>query len=159
RERLDQADLGAAHGASHDTRLAILSPGVETPNVGEVVDDPPADVVARAFVLLARIAKPNDDFHRLLVPCRLLALSKSSEQEPEHEADYFLASSSSSGFGLRMSSGSAGAAASAPSTAATTGASSTFGAVQTQTVAPASSRMVAPSGSLRSLTCRLWPIV
>ena len=40
--------------AGRDARLAVLSPAVETPNVGEVVDDPPADVVTRALVLLAR---------------------------------------------------------------------------------------------------------
>ena len=60
----------AADRAGRHARFAVLLPAVETPNVGEVVDDPPADVVTRALVLLARVAQPDDDFHRLVVARR-----------------------------------------------------------------------------------------
>ena len=105
--------------AGRDARLAVLSPAVKTPNVGEVVDDPPADVVTRALVFLARIAQSNDDFHRLVVARRGRCASAAPEQEAEHERAY-LVSASSSAFVLRMSSGSAAApAATSPSAPAT----------------------------------------
>ena len=50
-----------------DARLAVLLPRLETPNVGQVVDEPPADVVTRPLVLLSWIAESEDDFHRLRI--------------------------------------------------------------------------------------------
>src|SRR5262249_3564257 len=61
--RLDETHAHAAHGASRDTRLAVALPRVETPNVGEVVDDPPTDVVPSALVLPPGVSEPDDDFH------------------------------------------------------------------------------------------------
>src|SRR5256885_15958110 len=44
--RLYQPDLYSVDGAVSDLGLAVLFPAVKTPNVGEVVDQPPADVVS-----------------------------------------------------------------------------------------------------------------
>ena len=51
--------------ALRDLRLAVLLPAVEAPALGEVVDEPPADVVARVLVLFPRISEAQDDLHRL----------------------------------------------------------------------------------------------
>src|SRR6185295_4261749 len=83
--RLDQPHLDASDGTRGDTRVAVFPPAVKTPNVGEVVDDPPADVVTRALVFLPRIAQSNDDFHGLVVTCRGRCASAASEEEAEHE--------------------------------------------------------------------------
>src|SRR5687767_4172780 len=64
RRRLHEADARAADRARRDARLAVLPPRLETPNVGEVVDNPPADVVSRLRVLRTRISQTENDFHR-----------------------------------------------------------------------------------------------
>src|SRR6185369_10185165 len=47
RLRFQKADLRASDISGRYACLAVPFPAVETPNVGEVVDNPPADVVSR----------------------------------------------------------------------------------------------------------------
>jgi hypothetical protein len=52
---MDSAVRGAAVGDG--------APRGKTPNVGQVVDDPPADVVTRALVFGTRIPQTDDELH------------------------------------------------------------------------------------------------
>ena len=61
--RLYQLYLLAANEPLCGERLTIFAPRVAVPLPGEVVNQPPADIVPGVFVLVARIAKSNDDFH------------------------------------------------------------------------------------------------
>jgi hypothetical protein len=69
----DQPDLHAAHRSVGDVRFAVLLPAVKMPNVGEVVDQPPADVVTCRGVLAARIPETDND---------LQGLSNSGDKSP-----------------------------------------------------------------------------
>src|SRR5437762_7005323 len=124
------------------------------PNIGQVVQYPPADVVARAFVLLARIAKADDDFHRPL--SSVATGSEKASEGAEHGAERYDSSppsSSSPSFGLRMSSGSG--AASTTATPAT-GVSEARGADTVHTVASSSSGTSPPAGMFSSRTGIVW---
>src|SRR4029078_8606230 len=125
-----------------------------TPDVGEVVEYPPGDVVTRALVLLPRIADADDDLHR---PLLTVAAGKKAGERAEHGVKSYDSSppSSSPSFGLRMSSGSA--AASTTGTPAT-GVSHARGADTVQTVASGSSRTSTPAGTLSSRTWIECPI-
>ena len=134
----------AGNGAARDHRLAVAPPSIEMPNVGQVVENPPADVVPCCLVLAPGIAEAENNLHRLYT---------------QTELSYFgLAFALLVGLRLaRMTSGSA--PASTPSVAAT-GSASTFGARRRRaTVASSSSSTSTPSGSVRSLTWTEWPIV
>src|SRR3982074_3153200 len=137
------------------------------PNVGEVVDQPPADVVTCRGVLAARI--PETDYD-------LQGLSNSGAKSPYMNvwSYYFLpdesppflpgdssppSPSSSSPGPLPMTSGS-GAPSAAPSPASTAGVSSITarGAASTATEVSGSSSTLTPAGSLMSLTWSESPI-
>src|SRR5207248_6681530 len=45
-------------------RVGVPPPAVETPNVGQVVEYPPADVVARCLVFPPGVAETENDFQR-----------------------------------------------------------------------------------------------
>src|SRR4051794_36656031 len=64
RLRLHELHLRRANEPTRHERLSLGFPPTEMPNVGEVIENPPADVVPRALVLFARIAEPEDDLHR-----------------------------------------------------------------------------------------------
>src|SRR6185312_3705159 len=101
---------------------------------------PPADVVACALVFAPRIAQADDQLHA--------PRSRSGAGDGHAGQDHFSSSapSSSSPFGLRMSSGSVAASPSAPASGAA-GSSSTCGGDTTHTVASASSSTSTPSGT------------
>src|SRR5450759_260125 len=63
--RLHQPDLHASDSPVRDLRLAVFFPAVKTPNVGEVVDQPPADVVTCRGVIAARIPETDYDLQGL----------------------------------------------------------------------------------------------
>src|SRR5438105_13753816 len=109
--RLHQTDFHSAHSSGGDVRLAVFFPAVKMPNVGEVVYQPPADVVTCRGVLAARITEPDDDLQGLSNNYFLLGSPPPSP------------SPSSSAGPLPMTSGSA-ATSTAPSTASAAGASS-----------------------------------
>src|SRR5690242_7477325 len=137
-----------------DARVTVASPAVEMPHVGEVVEDPPADVVTRALVFLSGIPEADDDLHRPLLD---VAAGKEAGERAEHGVKSYDSSppSSSPSFGLRMSSGSA--AASTTGTPAT-GVSEARGADTVHTVASGSSRTSTPAGMFSSRTWIECPI-
>src|SRR4029079_9509714 len=139
------AHVPSASSAVGVVRVFILLPAVKMPNVGEVVDQPPADVVTCRGVLAARIPETDYDLQGLSNNYYLL---DSSSPSP-----------SSSDGPLPMTSGSA-AASGAPSTPSAAGVSSITarGAATTATEVSGSSRISTPSGSLMSLTWRESPI-
>src|ERR1700732_2104258 len=121
------------------------------PNVGEVVDQPPADVVTCRGVLAARIPETDYDLQSLSNNYFL-----PGDSPPFLPGDSAPPSPSSSSPGpLPMTSGSA-----APSAAPTTGVSSITarGAARTATDVSGSSRISTPSGRLMSLTWSESPI-
>ena len=130
---LDEPHARVANQAFGDQRVSFLAPGGETPNVGEVVECPPADVVTRAVVLSPRIPEADDDLH-LQGRCG--------------PKGYFFASASSSAFALRMSSGSAPVA----SPVAAVPSSLAFDALTVSTVSPPPLSTSTPAGIVRSLT-------
>src|ERR1700737_514258 len=73
RLRLDQLDFYIGDDAACRVRITVFFPAVKMPNVGEVVDQPPADVVPCRGVLAARI--PETDYD-------LQGLSNSGGQSP-----------------------------------------------------------------------------
>src|SRR5688500_3771457 len=129
RERLDEPRARPTNHHVRDKRIVIALPSLEMPNVGEVVEYPPADVVPCRLVLTSWIAEPENHLQRL-------------------SPDYFSVPSSSSVFLARMTSGSAGASASSAGTASTTA----RGAETTQTDASSSPTISTPSGSVMSAT-------
>src|SRR5690348_10807059 len=82
---LHQTDWRTADLTAHDTRLTVAPPALETPNVGEVVEHPPADVVSRALVLLPRIAEADDHFHRPRVS--VVVASKEAAERAKHDEE------------------------------------------------------------------------
>src|SRR4051812_12779896 len=146
--RLHEPNVRRADVTADDAGVTVSSPALEMPNVGEVVQDPPADVVTCALVLLPWIPEADDDFHRPLLD---LATGKKTGERAEHGVKSYDSSppSSSPSFVLRMSSGSA--AASTTGTPAT-GVSEARGADTVQTVASGSSRTSTPAGMFNSRT-------
>jgi len=63
RERLEQPHAMPGDDAVGRAGGRGGVPRGETPNVGQVVNDPPADVVTRVLVFLPRIAEADDEFH------------------------------------------------------------------------------------------------
>jgi hypothetical protein len=63
RLRLEQANATPLDRPVRGARLGDGAPRGETPNVGQVVDHPPADVVTRILVFGTRIAEADDEFH------------------------------------------------------------------------------------------------
>jgi hypothetical protein len=63
RVRLKKANAASLQLAVRGARVGDAAPRGETPNVGQVVDDPPADVVTRGLVFGTRIAEADDEFH------------------------------------------------------------------------------------------------
>src|SRR5690349_2123636 len=67
-ERLDERHSGCPYMSARGQRLPLFAPRAKMPNVGQVVDNPPADVVTSPFVLAARISQAQNDFHYSSVP-------------------------------------------------------------------------------------------
>ena len=63
RLRLQQSDPAAIQLAIRGARVRHRAPRGQTPNVGQVVNDPPADVVTRSLVFGTRIAETDDELH------------------------------------------------------------------------------------------------
>src|SRR6202008_968607 len=59
------ANFRPADRSVGDVRFAVFFPAVKMPNVGEVVDQPPADVVTCRGVPAARLSQADDDLQRL----------------------------------------------------------------------------------------------
>src|SRR5688500_12677650 len=144
--RLHEPDSFARDQSISDARFVILFPSVETPNVGQVVNYPPADVVTSRLVLAARITEAEYDLQSLSSIYFFESLSSSP---------------SSSSLPLPMTSGSAAAAPASPSAAGAAAASSMTarGAAQTQTEPSGSSKTSTPAGTVMSLTCSESPMM
>jgi hypothetical protein len=60
---LQQADAAPVHLAVRGAGVRCRAPRGKTPNVGQVVNDPPADVVTRGLVFGTRVAEADDELH------------------------------------------------------------------------------------------------
>lgn len=65
--RLHQSHFDIADQASRDLGITVLAPPIKVPVLGEMIHEPPADVVPRQRVFATRVAKSYDEFHDPLI--------------------------------------------------------------------------------------------